>query len=111
MECAWAWITTFAPEEFRWSLSSETTPLVEVSDNERAALKALKGFVEEKLDELSEKEFSNYLYEAASAGNLESGAFFSLVYRVLISKERGPKLAGFIKICGKDKILPILSRY
>ena len=111
MECAWAWITTFAPEEFRWSLSSETTPLVEVSDNERLALRALKGFVEEKLDELSEKEFSAYLYEAAAAGGLESGPFFSLVYRVLISKERGPKLAGFIKICGKDKILPILSRY
>ena len=111
MSCAWAWITTFAPEEFRWSLSNADTPLVEVNDNERAALKALAKAVEENLDGKTEKEFSNYLYSAAEAGSLESSAFFSLVYRVLIGKERGPKLAGFIKTCGKDKILPILSRY
>ncbi|MDY2815527.1 MAG: lysine--tRNA ligase [Bullifex sp.] len=111
MDCAWAWITTFAPEEFRWSLADEGTPLVEVSEGERRALSSLAASVRAHLDECTEKEFSNYLYEAAAAGELESAAFFSLVYRVLIGKERGPKLAGFIKTCGADRIATILERY
>ena len=43
--------------------------------------------------------------------NVMNADFFTLTYRVLIGKEKGPKLAGFIKTVGKDKILEILSKY
>jgi len=36
---------------------------------------------------------------------------FTLFYNVLIGKEKGPRLAGFIKTCGKEKVLPILKAY
>lgn len=109
-KCAWAWITTFAPEEFRWALC-DADNIIEVSDAERKAIKELALYVDEHLDAMSEKEFSNFLYKAAEDNGLESGAFFGVLYRVLINRERGPKLAGFIKACGKDKILTILNRY
>ncbi len=109
--CAWNWITTFAPEDFRWALADEKSELVEVSDAERQAVLDLASYVEEYLDSLSEKEFSAYLYKAAGDNGLESGAFFTLMYRILIGREKGPKLAGFLKACGSGKILNILRRY
>jgi lysyl-tRNA synthetase class I len=42
---------------------------------------------------------------------MEAKALFNLTYRVLIGKEKGPRLVGFIMIVGKDKILPILNSY
>ena len=42
---------------------------------------------------------------------MESADFFRLIYMVLINKEKGPKLAGFLKACGSETILPILKRY
>lgn len=109
--CAWAWITTFAPEEFKWKLATEEDELVDVTDAERAALRDLLFSVENELDHHTEKEFSNYLYDAPKAHDIEPAAFFPLVYRILIGKEKGPKLAGFIKACGKEKISAILRRY
>ena len=71
----------------------------------------LAGYVRDYLDGFSEKEFSQYIYKAASDNAMENADFFTLTYRVLINKEKGPKLAGFIKTVGKDKILEILSKY
>ena len=42
---------------------------------------------------------------------MEKGAFFTAVYKVLIGKQRGPKLAGFLKACSTERLLSILSRY
>ncbi len=107
-QCANAWIASFAPEDFCFALSDKT---VEVSEKERKALQDLRGYVEEYLDTTGEKEFSNYIYKACGDNGIENGDFFKLVYRVLIDKERGPKLAGFLKACSSEKISAILSRY
>ena len=110
-KCAWAWITQFAPEEFKWQLATEDMKLVEVDEAQRAALRDLLNSVEEHLDSCTEKEFSSYLYDAPKAHGIEPTDFFPLVYQILISREKGPKLAGFIKACGKEKIATILRRY
>ena len=67
--------------------------------------------IEKYLDDMGEKEFSNYIYQAAQDNGMESADFFRLIYTVLIRKEKGPKLAGFLKACGSETILPILKRY
>lgn len=111
LRCAWAWITKYAPEEFKWALQGEGDALVELADNERQALRDLSSYTSAYLDGCTEKEFSEYIYKAAADNGLENADFFRIVYLALIGKERGPKLAGFIKICGKDKVVSILSRY
>lgn len=108
LKCAKNWLEMYAPEDFKFSLSSE---MVELNDNERNAIKALSEYVGKYLDTLSEKEFSEYIYKAAGDNGLESADFFRAVYLALIGKEKGPKLASFLKACGSEKILPILSRY
>lgn len=109
--CAWNWINNFSPEDFRWQLSDEKVPLIELSESEKKAVSALASYVDSYLDSLSEKEFSTYLYKASGDAGIEQGAFFNLMYRILISREKGPKLAGFLKACGRDKIMTILRRY
>lgn len=109
--CAWAWITQFSPEDFRFSLSSVDSPKAELSEAEAKAVRELGEYVEQYLGTMSDKEFSNYIYKAAADNGLDNMDFFRAVYLALIGKEKGPKLAGFLGICGKEKVAPILKRY
>lgn len=109
--CASNWIRKYAPEEFRWSLLSERNDSLELSANEKKALFELLQYTKEYLDSSDEKEFSQYIYKAAGDNGLDNPAFFKLVYLALIGKERGPKLAGFMKTCGRERIERILSYY
>ena len=110
MKCAWAWLGKYAPEEFRFSLRKEDD-LYEADDKERAAIKELADFADKYIVELSEKEFSEYIYQTAKDNEMENSDFFRLVYQALIAKDRGPKLASFLKACGKERVVGILRRY
>ena len=63
------------------------------------------------MEEIEEAEYTTRLYDAAKLNGLDTGDFFKLVYRILIGKDRGPKLGPFLKTCGREKVLPILQRY
>ncbi len=108
--CAWNWLNSFAPEDFRFSLRSEKSDTMRVSENELKALNLLYSVVC-RLDDYDEKELSEKLYEIISECTMKPGEFFSLVYRVLIGKEKGPRLAGFIKTVGKEKVNNLLEKY
>jgi lysyl-tRNA synthetase class 1 len=108
--CAWNWISQFSPEDFRWVLRTEGDPLMELSEVEREAIRQLHAVVG-TLEAYDEKQLSEKIYDIAKELSIEAPALFQVAYGVLIGKERGPKLAGFIKTCGKEKVLPILARY
>ena len=103
--------TKYAPEEFCFSLQGEDDELYKADEKELAAIHDFAGYVDLYLDSLSEKEFSEYIYKAAKDNGMENADFFRLIYMVLIAKEKGPKLAGFLKACGRDKTMEILRRY
>ena len=108
--CAWNWITTFAPEDFKYRLSNENDPLVELTDQEKDAVYALREVVK-VMDQIEDKEYTTRLYDSAKDNGLDTGAFFKLIYRIMIGKDRGPKLGPFLQTCGKEKVLSILGRY
>lgn len=110
-QCAWNWITTFAPEDFRFALATAETEKVEVSEKELQAIKSLAKVVENMDSYADDKAFATDMYSCATDIDLETSDFFKVVYQVLIGKEKGPKLAQFMITCGKNKILPILERY
>ncbi len=110
VKCAWNWIREFSPEDFRFSLQSEEDELFEVDKKEMEAVRLLKSEIE-KLDSHNDKSLGEAIYSIAEASGLEPKDLFTLIYRVLIGKEKGPRLVGFIMIVGKDKILDILNRY
>lgn len=109
-KCAWNWITTFAPEDFKYRLTNESDPKVELTEQELNAVKDLCKVVE-VMDSLEDKEYTTRVYDAAKDNGLETGDFFKLIYRIMISKEKGPKLGPFLQTCGKEKVLGILGRY
>ncbi len=108
--CAWNWISEFSPEEFRWVLRGEQDSLMELNAVQKSAIQQLHAAVSH-LDDYDEKQLSEEIYAIAHNCNIEAPELFKVAYGVLIGKERGPKLAGFIKTCGKGKVLPILARY
>ena len=81
--------------------------------SEEAGRKALSLLRDEvaRLEEHDEKSLAEAIYGAAEAAGIEAKHFFTLVYRVLICKEKGPRLAGFILTVGKEKVLSILDRH
>ncbi len=110
LECAKNWIEKYAPEEFIFSLKEGRKPS-EFTKEERKAIRDLNDAVTKYLDVSTEKEFSQYIYQAASDNGFENADFFRLLYLALIGKEKGPKLASFLKAIGKEKINSILGEF
>ena len=54
-------------------------------------------------DDLPDANWRDYHEDEMSPGEI-----FPLLYQILISKEKGPKLAGFIRTIGKERVLKLL---
>ena len=108
--CAWTWITTFAPEDFRFSVATADSPKAELSDDGLRAVRALCAKVS-AWDGKDEKDLSQLIYDAAAEAGVENADLFTATYLALIGKEKGPKLAGFMNTIGKKRVVEVLSRY
>ncbi len=109
--CAWNWIQKHAPEDFRFSLRSAGDEPVELGEAEHKALQALIGELETRFDSQDEKSLQSAVYAIARSHDLEPADFFAVLYRVLIGKEKGPRLAGFLMTLGRATVLEILRPY
>jgi lysyl-tRNA synthetase class 1 len=49
------------------------------------------------------------MYELIHASSLEPMEVFTILYKKLIGLEKGPKLAGFIRTIGKERVLKLLK--
>ncbi len=108
--CAANWVRLYAPEDFRFSLRSPAETAPEISGPVRTAAASLLPVIEQ-LDAYDEKQLSEAIYEAAHSAGCEPKELFLGCYQVLIGKDRGPRLANFIKTCGREKILPLFEPY
>ena len=109
--CAWNWITGFAPEDFQFRLVEENSPPVSLEENIISAVRQLAEEFNLKYDSLDERSLSGLIYSAAQDNNIEPRDFFKAVYRILIGKEKGPRLASFMLSIGREKVHSIFSRY
>ncbi len=109
--CAWNWITDGgAPEDFRFSLKTDGSS-VPLEENALKAVRKIRDALLPEMDGMDEKAFSTALYGVAAECGLEPKQLFVAVYRALISKDQGPRLAGFMKTIGREKLERILSVY
>ncbi len=109
--CAWRWVSRYAPESFRFALRPAGSAPLALDEKERQAVLALRREVEEKLQDHEEKSLGEAIYRIAGESGMEPKDFFKLVYRVLIEKEMGPRLAGFLLTLGKERVLELLGTY
>lgn len=105
-ECAKNWLEKYAPEEFRFRVQEEVK--VKLEEKERKVLKTLRKRLGER--DWTEKELHNEFYVLCQNEGLEAKDFFKAAYKVLIGKERGPRLAAFILEIGKEKVAELLGK-
>lgn len=108
--CAWTWITEFSPEDFRFTVADGNSEPADLSDDEKKAVKALVAQLEQ-WEGNDEKDLAQRIYDAAEQAGVENALLFTAVYKALIGKEKGPKLALFIKTIGKERSLSVLRKY
>lgn len=109
-KCAWYWITECAPEDFRFALRNDGSK-ADLSPEETAAIISIRDTVVPVMDTLDEKTLSQRIYDVASEAGLEPKDLFTAVYRALVAKDRGPRLASFMIIIGSERLGKILSVY
>lgn len=109
--CAWRWVQSYAPEEFRFRLVDPASPPLDVTPAEREAIRGLAALVRTHLDDLDEKGVQNAIYEVARGAGFEPPVLFETLYRVLVDREKGPRLGGFLKTLGRERVLALLERY
>lgn len=107
--CAWNWVNDFAPEDFRFALRNPEDGVAKLDMELAAAVRSLGALAREKLGRIPEKDFSNLMYRVIQDHGLESSQFFTAVYRVLIGKEKGPRLINFLHILGPDRVGGLLE--
>ncbi len=109
--CAWNWINRFAPDDFRFTLKTGAEPPIELSDVQRVAVVALADEVRDRAAEHDEKSLAQAIYDIAAANGIEPKELFQIMYQVLVGKDQGPRLAGFLLTLGQSRVEEILGPY
>jgi lysyl-tRNA synthetase, class I len=106
---AWKWITSYAPEEFRFSVRTDDNPPPKTQYS--VPMKELVGLLRSgKLGAMTEDQVANEIYQIIKKSGVEPKIFFQETYRLLISKTSGPKLASFIVSLGTERAAAILEK-
>ena len=110
------WLEECAPEQANHLRPFRDFALyAEMSEEEKSEIRALKDYIEAggyTLDELSAKLYAipkEVFGETAPNLKQLQARFFQLVYRLLLNKERGPRLYLFLHAMDKGAILPLLD--
>ncbi|MDO9181070.1 MAG: hypothetical protein Q7U04_01615 [Bacteriovorax sp.] len=102
------WIENSAPEEFKFSLNTEVLKL-EMSEKQVSFIDTLRNYLKNEWSAIpDDKALHEKMYEMINALELEPMEVFTLLYKKLINLEKGPKLAGFIRTIGQDRVVKLL---
>jgi lysyl-tRNA synthetase class 1 len=109
--CAKYWAEECAPEEFRFRLRP-AGERAELSAEETVGVRALRDTVIRRIESFAgDKSCAEAIYRAAEEAGLEGRALFRAAYQALIGKDQGPRLASFLRVIDKDRLLKILEIY
>lgn len=96
------WVNEFAEEQYRFKLQHKVPEGLHLEQKQKKALHEIARLLKEK--DYDEKSLFNGFYNVSKELNLNPQEFFTAAYKVLLNKERGPKLAPFILMLGKEKV-------
>jgi len=110
-ECAWRWVTQFAPEDFTFRLKADGSSAPALSPEASRAVVGLLSVIDGEMDNLDEKALNDRIYDVAGTAGIDTKEFYKVMYQALVGKDQGPRLASFLKIIGKDKLDRVLAAY
>ena len=109
LQLAKNWIEKYAPEDVKFTVQEEVPKDLRISGKEKEALHLVAKKLQEK--EWNQKNLFNEFYKICKEEvHLEPAEFFKAAYKVLLNKEKGPKLAPFILALGKEKVAKLFER-
>ena len=94
----------------RFRLRSPEQPAPELAPAEKRALGALHAELAH-LERHDGASLADRIYAIAEQEEVAARALFKAAYRVLLDAERGPRLADFILLSGRERIAPLLEPY
>ena len=102
------WIKNHAPEEFKFIINKIKNKNIELTKEEQPFIDELKIKLSNNWNDYNtDKDLQNEINELINKFNLDKDIYKKL-YQLIINRDVGPKLAGFIKNIGKEKILELL---
>jgi len=100
------WLTTYAPEEFRYELQKEM-PTVDLSDIQKKALTELANYLQ--ASERSGEEIHARLHELKTEIPIQPKELFQAIYRIFLNRDSGPKAGWFLAGLPRDFVLKRLK--
>ena len=102
------WIHEFAPDQYRFELQEKIGENLNLSEKQVRSLQLLAERL--KKNKYNEEGLSNEFYTICREDvGIETREFFTGAYKVLLNKERGPKLAPFI-LAAKKKAIELFEQ-
>lgn len=101
-EYAKFWLTTYAPEEFKYELQKEL-PEVQLSDTQKKALAALAEYLQS--GERTGEELHLRLHEMKTEVPIQPKELFQAIYRIFLNRDSGPKAGWFLAGLPHDFVL------
>ena len=100
------WLTTYAPEEFKYELQEEM-PNANLSDVQKKALGVLAGYLQAK--ERTGEELHLRLHEMKTGIPISPKELFSAIYRIFLNRDSGPKAGWFLAGLPRNLVLTRLQ--
>ena len=101
------WLKKYAPDEVKFEVQKQVPKDIKLIAKEKKALYTIAELLKEK--EYDEKSLFNEFYNVSNRLELKPQDFFKAAYKVLLNKEKGPKLAPFILAFGKEKVAKLFE--
>ncbi len=108
LQLAKNWLDKYAPEDIKFSVQEDVPKGIKLSDKEKEALRLLAEALKGK--EWEQQELFNEFYSICRKTGIKNTDFFRAAYNVLLNKDRGPKLAPFILVLGKERVAGLFER-
>ena len=100
------WLELYAGEDMKFEVQEKLKFPFEGKDKE--ALVELRETLKSK--DFTPEELFNEFYSICEKLEIKNTDFFRIAYQAIIGKEKGPRLAEFILLIGKDKIIKLLNQ-
>ena len=100
------WLSTYAPEEFKYELQDEM-PNVELSKMQKNALSVLADFLQSA--ERTGEELHLRLHELKTEIPISPKELFQAIYRIFLNRDSGPKAGWFLAGLPRDFVIARLT--
>lgn len=88
---------------------------VQLTDVQRKAIneliEAIKSFKGMQDTQDNAKSLQSKVFDIARSNNMEPKEFFTLLYRMFLNAERGPRIGNYFLDLGTDRVVSVLGRY